>query len=139
MTEFINWSTLATYGGSLAMVLVLTQFTKDLPFTKDIPTQIWSYILAFVVLIMANAFTTGLSLNVIAQIIFNAVIISIAANGGYSAISRISGTTTDGNLLVDTSNLSTDIYRLELDTVDDLADKKTVTLAVRSVEGLSHL
>ena len=89
MNEFINWATLGTYGGALAMVLVLTQFTKDLSFTKKIPTQIWSYILAFTVLILANMFTIGLTFDIVAQVIFNAVVVSIAANGGFSAFQRI--------------------------------------------------
>jgi O-antigen ligase len=89
MNEFINWATLGTYGGALAMVMVLTQFTKDLPFTKKIPTQIWSYILAFVVLFCAMAFTNGLTLNTFVQTLFNAVIVSIASNGGFSAIRKV--------------------------------------------------
>lgn len=91
MSEFINWATLGTYGGALAMVMVLTQFTKNLGFTKRMPTQIWSYILAFVVLILANAFTTGLTLDIATQTIFNAVVVSIAANGGYSAVTKATG------------------------------------------------
>jgi uncharacterized membrane protein len=91
MSEFVNWTTLGTYGGALAMVLVLTQFTKELAFTKKIPTQIWSYILSFVVLTLANAFTNGLTLDIVAQTVFNAVIISIAANGGFGLIQKVTG------------------------------------------------
>ncbi|GHU57250.1 hypothetical protein FACS1894132_14870 [Clostridia bacterium] len=88
MNEFINWTTLGTYGGALAMVILLTQFTKDLQFIKKIPTQIWSYILSFVVLIFAIAFTSGLTFNSVVQTLFNAVIVSIAANGGFNAFQR---------------------------------------------------
>lgn len=88
MNEFISWPTLGTYGGALAMVLVLTQFTKDFSVTKKLPTQIWSYILAFTILIIAHAFTDGLTVNLVFQTVFNAVIVSIAANGGYHAIQR---------------------------------------------------
>lgn len=91
MSEFINWATLGTYGGALTMVMILTQFTKDLNFTKRIPTQIWSYILAMVVLFPAMAFTGELTLNTAFQTLFNGVIVSIAANGGFSAIKRITG------------------------------------------------
>ncbi len=91
MSEFISWTTLITYGGALAMVMVLTQFTKELPFTKNIPTQYWSYILAFVVLVVANAFTGGLTLDVLAQTVFNSVIVSLSANGGFNLAQRITG------------------------------------------------
>ena len=93
MSEFISWPVLATYSGALAMVLILTQFTKELCFIKQIPTQIWSYILAFIVLILANLFTGGLTLDIVMQTLLNAVIVSIASNGGYSGLQKVTGKT----------------------------------------------
>lgn len=133
MSEFISWSTLGTYGGALAMVLVLTQFTKDLPFTKKLPTQIWSYILAFVVLILAHAFTTGLSIDIVAQTVFNAVIVSIAANGGFQAVQKLSHKDTDGELVIDTSGDLKDLYRFEVGDLDSLEKKKKVTLNIKKI------
>ena len=48
--EFVTWEMLATYAGALAMVLIVTQFTKNLSFIAKIPTQVWSYIVALLVL-----------------------------------------------------------------------------------------
>jgi hypothetical protein len=70
------------------MVMLLTQFTKDLPFTRRMPTQIWSYILAFAVLMASNAFTAGINIDTVGQAVFNAVVISLAANGGYTVLSQ---------------------------------------------------
>ena len=90
MTEFVNWNTLATYGGALAMVLLLTQYTKGIiDKYKKIPTQLWSYILSLIVLLCAYAFTSGLNWDTAFQAIFNAVIISVASNGGHAAIKKI--------------------------------------------------
>jgi len=89
MSEFINWATLGTYGGALAMVMMLTQFTKEFAFTKRIPTQLWSYILSIFVLIAATVFTEGLSVNGVMQAVFNAVVVSIAANGGYGILQKV--------------------------------------------------
>ena len=89
MTKFVNWTTLATYGGAITFVMTLTQLTKETVFTKKIPTQLWSYILAFGVLLAANAFTTGLTLDVFAQTVLNAAIVSISANGGYSGVTKL--------------------------------------------------
>ena len=91
MTEFISWASLGTYGGALVMVGVLTQFTKNIPWFKQIPTQLWSYILAFIVLLCAHAFTRDLTIDIFFQSIFNAGIVSIASNGGYSVIEKIAG------------------------------------------------
>ena len=93
MSEFVNWGSLGTYGGALAMVMLLTQFTKGLPFARKVPTQIWSYILAFAVLTSSHVFTAGLSAAVVGETVFNAVVVSLAANGGQSALTRAGGTT----------------------------------------------
>jgi O-antigen ligase len=95
MNEFVNWSTLGTYGGALMMVMILTQFTKDLKFIKKIPTQIWSCVLAFVVIFCALAFTGGLTLSAFAQTFFNAVIVSVAANGGFGAFKKMASGKSD--------------------------------------------
>lgn len=95
MSEFINWTTLGTYGGALAMVMVLTQFTKELAFIKKIPTQLWSYILALVVLMCAMVFSTGLTIDTFFQTLFNAVVVSIAANGGFSVVKKITEKNSD--------------------------------------------
>lgn len=92
MSEFIQWETLGTYGGALAMVLLLTQFTKGLGFLKKVPTQLLSYILALIVLLTATIFTAAyITPAIIVQSFFNAVIVSMASNGAHTAISRISG------------------------------------------------
>jgi O-antigen ligase len=88
MSEFVNWGSLGTYGGALAMVMLLTQFTKDLPFTRRIPTQIWSYILAFIVLTASHVFTSGINPAAVGETLFNAVVVSLAANGGQSVLTR---------------------------------------------------
>lgn len=89
MNEFTTWANLATYGGALAMVLVATQLTKD--FTKRIPTQLWSYILALVILLAATYFTGALTVESGALLPFNAAVVSLAANGGFEAVKRIGG------------------------------------------------
>ena len=71
------------------MVMVLTQFTKGLPLVSKIPTQLWSYVLSFVVLMLANAFTLGLTIDIAMQTVFNAVVVSIAANGGFGVIQKV--------------------------------------------------
>ena len=89
MNEFISWAVLGTYGGALAMVMVLTQFTKDLPFTKKVPTQLWSYVLSLIVLFPAMIFTSEFTVDIAIQTLFNGVIVSMAANGGYGIVQKI--------------------------------------------------
>lgn len=139
MTEFVNWATLATYGGALAMVLLLTQFTKDLVFVKNVPTQIWSFVLSFIVLLMAVSFTEGLTIDLFAQTILNAVIISVAANGSFEALQRLTHNNTQGTIFIDSGDPDKDIYRLDVGDLTELKDRTEITLKVAPNSDLEPL
>ena len=70
------------------MVLLITQLTKNLTFVKKIPTQIWSYIIALAILYPAYFFTGQLTVSNAVLILFNGMIIALAANGGFEAINK---------------------------------------------------
>ena len=88
INEFVSWATLGTYAGCLAMVLVLTQLSKNIPGIKKIPTQLWSWALAVVILEAAPYFTGAWTVEAGALCLLNAAIVSLAANGGYEALER---------------------------------------------------
>lgn len=89
--EFFTWDRLGTYAGAAALVALVTQLTKELPYVKKIPTQVWSYILAVLVLIASQVFTGTLSASSAALSLANGVLVSLASNGGYSLITRVKG------------------------------------------------
>ena len=89
MNEFLNWDILATYTGACTMAGLLTQLTKNIPFIKKIPTQLWSYILSLLILFPATLFVSGLNIRSSLLIFFNAAIVSLAANGGFNAIKKV--------------------------------------------------
>ena len=74
--SFFDWSYLGTFAGALAAVALITELIKELPGLKKVPTQFVSWILAFVILILAQLFTGTLSAQ-------NA--------GGYAALKRVVG------------------------------------------------
>ena len=86
--EFFDWSLLGSYAGAVAAVGVLTQVTKNIPGIAKIPTQVWSYILALATLVLAMLFTVGFTADGLVLALFNAAIVSLAANGGYEGIKR---------------------------------------------------
>lgn len=90
-TEFFSWNDLGTYAGAAALVALVTQLTKNLPYISKIPTQVWSYILAVLVLIASQVFTGSLSASSAALSLANGVLVSLASNGGYSLITRVKG------------------------------------------------
>ena len=88
INEFVNWATLGTYAGCLAMVLILTQLTKAIPGISKIPTQLWAWLLAVVILVAAQYFAGTLTVETGCLSLLNAAIVSLAANGGYEALER---------------------------------------------------
>ena len=86
--EFFDWNLLGEYAGAALAVGILTQLTKEIPGIKAIPTQLWSYFLAFVTLVLAEAFGNGITVRGTVLALFNAAVVSLSANGGYSAVKR---------------------------------------------------
>ena len=87
--DFLTWETLGTMTGATFAVAILTEITKNIPWINKIPTQIWSLILAFAILIGAQAATGALTLASGALCIINAALVSLAANGGYDLLERL--------------------------------------------------
>lgn len=86
--EFVSWEILGTYAGAMAMVGLLTQLTKNIKFISAIPTQLWSYILALVVMYCTHYFLGQLTWDNAILTLFNAALVSLGANGGYEGIVR---------------------------------------------------
>ena len=82
--SFFTWEHLTTYAGAAAAVMIITQFTKELPVIKNISTRLWAYIVAAVLLVLSTVFTVRpISSSVILLCFVNAVIVAMAAVGGY--------------------------------------------------------
>lgn len=93
--EFFDWSILLSFTGAVLAVAILTQITKGIPGIRKLSTQLWSYVLAVIVLIAAHYFSGDLSVSNAALVIINAALVSLAANGGYSAIDKIKQSLTE--------------------------------------------
>ena len=87
--EFFDWKLLGEYAGAAAAVGILTELTKEIPGIRRIPTQLWSYLLAVVTLILALTFGGGITAQGAVLALFNAAVVSLSANGGYSAVKRV--------------------------------------------------
>ena len=86
MQEFFTWSVLATYAGATLATTFITQLLKGVSVIQKLPTQIFSYLVALVVLVTANVAVNGLSLDVLGLSVVNAVVVSLAANGAFEAV-----------------------------------------------------
>ena len=88
MTEqFFTWGDLATYGGAVMAVLIITEFTKDLPLIRRLPTRLWAYCIALTLLLTAVVFTSDVIYAEDVLLCFvNGVIVAMAAVGSYHAV-----------------------------------------------------
>lgn len=87
--DFFTWEILSTMAGATFAVAILTEITKTIPGIRKLPTQVWSFILAFGVLIGAQAAMGALTLATGGLSVLNAALVSLAANGGYDLLERL--------------------------------------------------
>ena len=87
--EYLDWNMLGSFAGAASAVGLITQITKNIPGIVKLPTQLWSYILALAVLLLSQAFTAGLTLSGAVISLFNAALVSLSANGGYQALTKM--------------------------------------------------
>ncbi|MGX8705596.1 MAG: hypothetical protein ACSW8J_03360 [bacterium] len=75
---------MAAIGGATAVTLLIVQFLK-VPLDKvwKIPTRLFVYIIAFIILTVATAFTATLSPNTFLLCVLNAFIVALTAYGAY--------------------------------------------------------
>ena len=84
--EFFTWASLGTYAGAVFATTLITQLFKGIGVISRIPTRLFSYAVALVVLLVATIVASGLEWQALALCVFNALIVSLAANGTYEAV-----------------------------------------------------
>ncbi len=77
---------MTTYAGSVLATGIVTQFLKEFGVCKRIPTRLLSYVISLALLALADVFTCGFTLERVALIPINAMMVSLAANGAYDAV-----------------------------------------------------
>jgi len=83
-TDPFSWEYLVTIAGAAAFTLLVAQFLK-FPLDKiwKIPTRIVVYAIALAVMLIATAFTTGLTAQNALLAFVNAFVAALTAMGGY--------------------------------------------------------
>ncbi|MDD3920968.1 MAG: hypothetical protein PHO41_07365 [Eubacteriales bacterium] len=89
-TEFLTWAVLGTYAGAVLFTTLITQLFKGVPLIEKLPTRIFSYIVAVIILVLATIFTAETyAVSDFVLCFVNAVIVALAANGTYDAVSAV--------------------------------------------------
>mgnify|MGYP005763679621 FL=1 len=88
MDSFFDWTMLGSFAGAAAATGLVTQAVKGI--FQKIPTQLVSYVIAVVILGLATAATGAVSdWTGWALVPLNAVVVSLASNGGFDIIKRV--------------------------------------------------
>jgi len=95
--EFFTWAMLGTYAGALAATGLITQLLKDAHIFEKIPKRIFAWMIAFPVLLAANYITGTLTIESAILCAINAVVVGLAANGGYDLLATFKKSTTQKN------------------------------------------
>ena len=94
ITNFFDWSYLATYAGAMVATGLITQMLKGaLDKVVNLPTQALAYIVAVVILLLATFFTGGLTLSSAVLVLINGFIVAGATSGIISGIMRVTSKT----------------------------------------------
>ncbi len=79
-----TWEYLASIAGATAATLLIVQFLKvPLDVVWKIPTRVFVYIVALIILLVAIAFTTGLNLQNALMAVVNAFLVALTSYGAY--------------------------------------------------------
>ena len=84
--NFVTWEIIASFGGAVGMTALVTQSIKDVKWFANIPTRLVSFVVALFIIALATYFTSCLTIDVIAILPFNALIVSLASNGAFEGL-----------------------------------------------------
>lgn len=79
--QFITWEMLATYSTLVAIVFMVVEFTKEVPYVKDIRTKYYSSLIAFVLIVLTNLHGGQFALWNLVLYFLSAIAISLTSNG----------------------------------------------------------
>lgn len=91
ISDFLTWQSLATFAGASLATAVLTELLKGAADLLPIrfPTRLLSYIIATVILILAEVFSPGPSVADAVLCLINGALVSLCANGSYDLVSSM--------------------------------------------------
>lgn len=84
--NFVTWEIIASFGGAVGMTALITQAVKESRYLAEISTRLVSFCIALVLLAMATYFTSCLTIDSIAILPFNALIVSTSSNGVFEGV-----------------------------------------------------
>mgnify|MGYP000915231846 CR=1 FL=1 len=82
-TDFLTIDYISTFMGTVAVTMLIVQFLKELPGIKKIPTKYFTFIVAFLNILICSFITGNFAVSNLYLMLINAMLVTFAATGGY--------------------------------------------------------
>ena len=81
MENFIQWTDMLQFATLSMVVFSIVNFTKEIKFIKQIPTKYYSWLVAFVLILLVNVHQSTFAIWDILLYMISAMFISLSSNG----------------------------------------------------------
>lgn len=90
ITSFINAEVLMTFTMTIVMVELWVAFTKEIKFIKQIPTRVYTLLMAIIHLLIINTGVSMFDWSVLGvyTLLCNGLIIAVILTGGYDIVTK---------------------------------------------------
>ena len=82
-TDFLTIDYISTFMGTVAVTMLVVQFLKDLPGIKKIPTRYFTFVIAFLNILICSALTGNFAVSNLYLMLINAILVTFTSTGGY--------------------------------------------------------
>ena len=81
MNDFMTWDVLTQYATFVTVVFMVVEFTKELPYIIKLPTKYYSFIVAFILIVITQLqFKTFVPIGIVLYAL-SAISVSLGSNG----------------------------------------------------------
>lgn len=105
--DFITLEYLCTYMGTVVVTMLIVQFTKDLPGVKKIPTRYYTFLVAFLNLLICSILNSTFTIAKVYLMLINSMLVTFTATGGYDF--SIKKSTLDEPKKIEPNNITKDM------------------------------
>lgn len=82
-TDFLTLEYITSFSGCVIITMLMVQLLKELPRIKNIPTKYFTFLIAFINILMPNIITGVFKIQDIYLIFINSMLITFTCTGGF--------------------------------------------------------
>lgn len=83
MDTFLTWEYVATFAGVVFATNLFVNFTKELPYIKNISTKYYTSIVAFILILLSSMTLSTFNVKDLPLVVLNSILVTFTATGGF--------------------------------------------------------